>query len=272
MIEVDRLQRITSETENPSSKGNQNKWYFDGKWYKEDGLGYEALAEVLVSRLLLKTNVRQSVVYQYEPLLRDGRVVHGCVSENFMQPEDDKVISVERLFQACEGKSAAKAILAYEEPIDKIRYVIQTVERATGLVDFGQYLREVLSIDALFFNEDRHFHNLAVIRKKDGSYRQCPVFDHGAALFSDIRKDYPISMTEEECRSKIRSKPFSRDFDEQLDACELLFPAVRFRAAFTIEDAIHILSEFRGVYDEAILRRVEDTIRMQIRKYSYMFS
>lgn len=98
------------------------------------------------------------------------------------------------------------------------------------------------------------------------------MFDHGAALFSDIQKDYPISMTEEECRNKIRAKPFSRDFDEQLDACELLFPAVRFKAAFTVEDAVNVLSEFRGIYDEAILRRVEETIRMQIRKYSYMFS
>lgn len=272
MVEVEHLQRITSETELASSKGNQNKWYSDGKWYKEDGLGYEALAEVLVSRLLIKTNVRRSVMYQYEPLLRDQKVVHGCVSENFMEPDDDKVISVERLFQACEGKSAAKAILAYEEPIDKIRYVVQIVEKATGLHNFGQYLREILSIDALFFNEDRHFHNLAVIRKKDGSYRECPVFDNGAALFSDIRKDYPLSMTEEECRNKIISKPFSRDFDEQLDACELLFPAVRFKATFTVEDAVNVLSEFRGIYDEAILRRVEDTIRMQIRKYRYMFS
>lgn len=272
MVEVEDLEKITGETEIASSKGNQNKWYLNGRWYKEDGLGYEALAEVLVSRMLIKTNVRQSIVYRYEPLLRGGKVVHGCVSENFMEPDDDKLISVERLFQACEGEGAAKAILAYEKPIDKIRYVVQTVEKATGLVNFGQYLREILSVDALFFNEDRHFHNLAVIRKKDGSYRECPVFDNGAALFSDIQKDYPISMTEEECRKKIRSKPFSRDFDEQLDACEMLFPAARFRAAFTVEDAMNVLSEFRGIYDEAILRRVEDTIRMQIRKYSYMFS
>lgn len=271
MVQVKHLQRIYSQTEMTSSKGNQNKWYADGKWYKEDGLGYEALAEVLVSRLLKKTNVRQSVTYEYEALYRENRVVHGCVSENFMEPEDDKVVSVERLFQAWEGQSAAKAVLVYEEPMERIRYVARIVEQATGLTDFGCYLREILSIDALFFNEDRHFHNLAVIRRKDGSYRECPVFDHGAALFSDVRGDYPLHMTEEECRRKIKAKPFSRDFDEQLDACELLFPEHPFRAAFAIEDVTAVLEEFRGIYEDTVLHRVEDTMRMQIRKYGYMF-
>lgn len=271
MVQVEGLERIVGQAEMASSKGNQNKWYADGKWYKEDSLGYEALAEVIVSRLLKKTNVRHAVEYGYEALCREGRMVHGCVSENFMKPEDDKVVSVERLFQAWEGQSAARSVLAYEEPADKIRHVVQTVERATGLTDFGCYLREMLSIDALFFNEDRHFHNLAVIRRKDGTYRNCPIFDNGAALFSDVRGDYPLNMTEEACRNKIRAKPFSGDFDEQLDACEQLFPEFPFQAAFTIRDVTAVLSEFSGIYEDAILRRVEDTMRMQIRKYQYMF-
>lgn len=271
MVQVEGLERIAGQAKTASSKGNQNKWYADGKWYKEDGLGYEALAEVVVSRLLKKTNVRQVVEYGYEALRQGDRIVHGCVSENFMKPEDDKVVSVERLFQAWEGQSAAQSVLAYEEPADRIRHVVQTVERATGLTDFGRYLREILSIDALFFNEDRHFHNLAVIRRKDGSYRSCPVFDNGAALFSDVQGDYPLNMTEEACRNKVKAKPFSRGFDEQLDACELLFPAFSFQATFTIRDVTEVLSEFSGIYEDVILRRVEDTMRMQIRKYQYMF-
>ncbi len=265
------LQRMTGEKETTSSKGNQNKWYANGRWYKEDGLGYEALTEVLVSRLLPKTSVRRFVEYQYEALQREDRMVHGCVSKDFMEPGDDKVVSVERLFQAYEGQSAAKAVLAYEEPIDKIRYVVRTVERATGLMDFGRYMREILTVDALFFNEDRHFHNIAVIRRKDGCYRECPVFDNGAALFSDVRGDYPLNMTEEECRNKIRAKPFSRDFDQQLDACELLFPAFPFRASFTMEDVTDVLAEFCGIYEEEVLHRVDETMRMQIRKYGYLF-
>ena len=31
-----------------TSKGDQPKWQLDGKWYKADHMGYEALAEVLI--------------------------------------------------------------------------------------------------------------------------------------------------------------------------------------------------------------------------------
>ena len=35
-----------------SSKGNQEKWLDQGKWYKRDQVGYEALAETFTSMLL----------------------------------------------------------------------------------------------------------------------------------------------------------------------------------------------------------------------------
>ena len=220
----------------------------------------------------MKTNVRRGIKYEYMKLQRDGRMYHGCVSDNFMESDDDKIISVERLFQAYKGQSAARAILAYDEVIDRIRYVAKVVENTCGFSDFGRYLREIISLDALFLNEDRHFHNLAVICRKDGSFRECPIFDNGAALFSDVKGDYPLSMTAEECMKKVTSKPFSRNFDEQLDACELAFPAFPFHAEFSIKDVISVLNEFQGIYEGEILQRVEDTMRMQIRKYAYMFS
>ncbi len=46
---------MTSSARITSSKGNQNKWCENGKWYKVDGLGYEALSEVVVSHLLKKS-------------------------------------------------------------------------------------------------------------------------------------------------------------------------------------------------------------------------
>lgn len=61
-----------------SSKGNQNKWFLDGVWYKEDGLGYEALAEVMISRLLEKTNIDHFVRYEQENLDKGGSTVRGC--------------------------------------------------------------------------------------------------------------------------------------------------------------------------------------------------
>ena len=39
-----------------SSKGNQEKWLADGRWYKLDLFGYEGLAEAVTSALLTQTN------------------------------------------------------------------------------------------------------------------------------------------------------------------------------------------------------------------------
>jgi len=270
-ISVDAMKKMVEYDGATSSKGNQNKWYADGKWYKEDGLGYEALAETVVSRLLLKTSVRETVSYEYVELQKGSEVFHGCVSENFMDLSDDKIVSVERLFQAYEGEGASRMVLKREDTIGRIRYVADVVQAATGLPDFGRYLRDILTIDAIFLNEDRHFHNLAVIRKKDGTYRSCPVFDNGASLFSDTKGEYPLSMTAEECLKKVHAKPFSMDFDEQLDACELAFPQYPFHADFALKDVGNILKEFKGIYEDAALERVYDTMAAQIRKYGYLF-
>lgn len=204
-----------------SSKGNQNKWFHEGKWYKED---------------------------------------------------DDKIISIERLFQTYYGKSAAREITQYGRIEDRISHVVGCVEQITGLQNFGSYIRKIVTVDALFLNEDRHFHNIAVIQKKDGTYRECPIFDNGAALFSDVRNDYPMDFTAEKCLTRIKAKPFSIDFDEQLDACECLYGEFNFRASFAIRDVEEILKEFAGIYDSEILERVLEVLRIQIRKYGYLFS
>ena len=47
---MDMTQR--ERTDGHSSKGNQWKWMQNSRWYKADYMGYEALAEILVSRLL----------------------------------------------------------------------------------------------------------------------------------------------------------------------------------------------------------------------------
>ena len=268
---TDEMQRAGQEAEWISSKGNQNKWFADGIWYKEDGLGYEALAEVLVSRLLAKTNAEDFVAYEYELLEREHKQYHGCKSAHFLLPDDDKLISVERLFQAYKGESAAQGMVRFETVEERIQYIVRNMEQITGLKNFGSYLCKILTVDALFLNEDRHFHNLAVIQKKDGTFRECPLFDHGASLLSDIRGDYPLELDLEQCFQKIQAKPFSRTFDEQLDACEILFGSSLFHADFTMRDAEAVLTEFEGIYEERILNRVREIMRQQIRKYAYLF-
>lgn len=254
-----------------SSKGNQNKWYDCGYWYKEDALGYESLSEVLVSRLLEKTNTKSFVKYEWIATSRGEETVACCRSADFLEKDDDRLISLQRLFQLRKGGNLASACAAIPEIPDRIRFVVENTEELTGLDGFGIYLKNMLTVDALFLNEDRHFHNIAVIQKKDGTFREAPVFDNGAACFSDRTADYPLALSPEECSAKIRAKPFSTDFDEQLDAAEYLYPEPEFRAWFTMQDVEQVLSEFKGTYDGRILDRVKETLRRQIRKYHYLF-
>ena len=86
-----------------SSKGNQEKWYEQASdcWYQLDQFGYEALAEVVISTLLERSNIEEStpftfVRYQMERLQVHGRDRTGCSSRNFLRP-GQALITVNRL-------------------------------------------------------------------------------------------------------------------------------------------------------------------------------
>lgn len=65
----------------------------------------------------------------------------------------------------------------------------------------------LLEVDAFFLNEDRHFHNIAVIyNDKTEEFRYCPIFDNGGALFSDTSISFPVEKNIEECHSIIAAK------------------------------------------------------------------
>lgn len=91
-----------------------------------------------------------------------------------------------------------------------------------GLAD-RHYLSRLLTIDALFLNEDRHMHNVAVLRDKTGAYHFSPVFDNGCALLSDTTMDYPLSDDIIDLIPEVHAKTLCRDFNEQLDAVEKLY-------------------------------------------------
>ena len=83
-----------------SSKGNQLKWYRDDIWYKADYMGYEGLAEYVISCLLEKSSLRceEYVLYETEEIAYKKRRYLGCKSKNFL-PEGWQLITLERLFQ-----------------------------------------------------------------------------------------------------------------------------------------------------------------------------
>jgi len=252
-----------------TSKGDQPKWQLDGKWYKADHMGYEALAEVLVSQLLKRSNVSNFV--EYEPVLiqYQGKEVPGCVSKSF-RAKDEMLVPFERLHRAYKGRGLATALGGMEDPQERIRYTVDFIEQTTGLTDIGAYLTLLLELDAFFLNEDRHTNNLAVIRnEKTKEFRLCPIFDNGLALLSDLN-DYPLEKDIYDCISRVRAKPFDLDFDVQVEAAEELY-GMQLEFSFTRYDISELVELLKDLYPEDILERTKRAVYEQLRKYQIYF-
>ncbi|MBD5542167.1 MAG: hypothetical protein HDR00_13460 [Lachnospiraceae bacterium] len=269
VIEIEKEHILTGTGH--SSKGNQLKWKVDGYWYKADAFGFESLSEVVISRLLQHSNIKNFVEYEPVTIIYKGKSYRGCRSKNFRRNKEE-LVTLERLSRQYTGFSLARELGRISDIEQRILYVTELVENVTGLEGFGEYLSKMLEIDAFFLNEDRHTNNIALLydsEKKE--YGFCPFFDMGLSLFSDTREAYPIEKDFEDCRKTIAAKPFSRDFDEQMDAAEQLFGS-HLKFYFSEKTMADILGELQTLYRKEEIERVEGVLRNQMRKYQYMFA
>lgn len=115
VIDFTSADRIMSEGH--TSKGDQPKWKQSGNWYKADHMGYEALSEIIVSRLLTWSNADDFVVYQPVFIHYNDKVIPGCSSRDFMR-KDEMLIPFERLHRAYEGRGLAQALTKFDSPAD----------------------------------------------------------------------------------------------------------------------------------------------------------
>ena len=104
-----------------SSKGNQEKWLEDNRWYKLDQFGYEALAETFTSLFLERSNIESDTPfhftrYRMEKLNVHGRDRTGCSSENFLQP----------------GQSIVTLLIQGRVRGEKLDYSILDIEKGFG--------------------------------------------------------------------------------------------------------------------------------------------
>lgn len=268
MKSIDLRSVIAEPLQGHTSKGDQPKWQQSGMWYKADHMGYEALSEVIVSRLLEQSNVREFVRYTPVKILTAGKTVLGCASDNFKGPKE-MLVPLERLHRAYHGQGLA-ARIASMETTEQIAYTAAFVETVTGLKNVGEYLTMILELDAFFLNEDRHTNNLAVLRDEQAkTFRLCPLFDHGLSLLSDLN-DYPLQEDVFSCISRVRAKPFSEDFDEQMSAAEALY-GQQLHFSFGRRDLTDTVFALSEIYPEEILRRVETVLLEQFRKKPIFF-
>ena len=205
MIELYEKDILTGQRK--SSKGNQMKWHRGDMWYKADCAGYEGLAEYVISSLFQYSTLEADQYVEYfTEKIRYGRSEFcGCKSRHFLSP-GDQLFTLERMFHNFAGESLYLTVFKMGSVRQRLEFLVETAERMTGIHDLGTYFCSLLTIDALFLNEDRHLHNIAFLLDAKGSYHLCPIFDNGAGLLSDTTLDYPLSQNTFELMKCVKSK------------------------------------------------------------------
>lgn len=210
-----------------SSKGNQEKWLEPetNRWYKLDQFGYEALAEAFVSLLLEKSNLERDTPFSFVRYRMEALHVHGldrtgCSSPNFLEP-GQSLITINRLLSSVLGFPLKQKLARLPSDKQRIAYLAEFTAEYTGLTQFPQYLTTLFELDALFFNDDRHLNNIAVL-EKNGFYSYCPIFDNGAALLSNTML-YRMDIVPSALIASLRARPFGTTFARQRNTAQSLY-------------------------------------------------
>ena len=98
VIDFTSADRIMSEGH--TSKGDQPKWKQSGNWYKADHMGYEALSEIIVSRL--------SLLYTSMWARRVARLAHQSLSVNAY-----RIRHIRRSIGICNGQIQFVGVFGY---------------------------------------------------------------------------------------------------------------------------------------------------------------
>ena len=253
-----------------SSKGNQLKWQYMGYWHKADYLGYEGLSEYICSEMLAFSDLvkEEFTLYQTEEISYKKSVFKGCSSKDFL-PEGWQMITLERLFKTRYGRSLGAGVYGLREIKDRLRFLVEEVEKVTGIKDFGIYMNRLMTIDALFLNEDRHTHNIALLLDTEGRFHTCPIFDLGASLLSDMTLDYPMGEDVYELMDTVKSKTICDSFYDSLTVSEELY-GENLHFSFDYRDIKECLDR-EPYYPADQKERVLHVLLEQRRKYSYLF-
>lgn len=235
-----------------SSKGNQEKWLENGKWYKLDQFGYEALSEVMTSRILERSNIETETPFTFVRYEMQKVKVHklertACVSRNFLK-SGQSIITVNALFRQLSDAPLIKQLGKLPSDKRRMAYLADAVREMTGLADFDKYLALLFEIDALILNDDRHLNNIAVL-EKDGRFSYCPIFDNGAGLLSNMQI-LRVDIEPKGLMKSLTASPFQMTFNRSLSPSHALFGSVLKTQQYSEEELKKMLSPLIEYYPQ----------------------
>ena len=255
-----------------SSKGNQEKWLDGACWYKADEFGYEALAEVLTSKILELSNIENKTPFSFVRYEMERVNIHkvertACISNNFLK-KDASIITLSGLLSKELSSSLKSKLERLPSDKQRLQYLVRETEAITGLKDFDKYLTLLFEIDSLILNDDRHLNNIAVIEEK-GRFSYCPIFDNGAGLLSNMQ--FYRSDIEPKALIKIpKASPFHMTFNREIITMHKLYGSVLTLPKFSreeLEKMLLPLLEFYPKRDRGIISDRVITCILNRQKY-----
>ena len=192
------------------SGGSQNKYHMDGIWYKQDTEGEESVAESIISLLLKHSNIKNYV--NYDACYVNGK--RSCRATAFLK-KDETFISLHKLYMAAYHKILSDDAFKINGVHDRFDFLVSAFKDAIR-IDLTGYISNILALDMLILNPDRHFKNMGVIYN-GYEYREAPIFDNGQSLGANWNLCPPF-LSVEECLENIHSCTIAGSFEMQFEA------------------------------------------------------
>ena len=205
-------------------------------------VGHECVNELIADRLLTHLGIEH---LEYRLIHADIRVNERveetwlCASEDFKQAWEDK-IALDAFYEAEHTEG--------ETPLD---FCLR--------MGWGAYLWQMLVVDYLILNRDRHGANIEVLRnKKKKTIRLAPLFDHGISLLCSCQSEEEVLRFDVLEDRPIQSYIGSRSAEENLNLIPPgCLPPLN---AIQAEDRREILRGLDGILPQSYLDKIWEMI------------
>lgn len=216
-------------------------------------IGHECVNELIVSRLLSLLGINH-LPYKLinAEIIIDGKIINTylCESVDFKKKEERKI------------------------PLD-IFYELNKKNNESPLefcirMNWEDYIYEMLLVDFLILNRDRHGANIEILKDKSGKLRLAPLFDHGISLlsFCNTLNDINNYDVMEDKRVQSFVGGFS-SFSNLKMIPKNKKPKIK---SLKVEDKQYLLNGLTGIIPDELLEKIWDMIWKRWCYYENLFN
>ena len=190
-----------------SLKGNQEKNFENGIWFKRDYFPQESVAEVLVSEFLESSGEVDFVKYWL------GDLTNISCSRSF-KDKNEYYLPFTKMLSVLGIDVDVWINRYYSKATVQGRYaLVKSVYLKFGFTEYDVDLEfsRMIKLDFLMMNVDRHLRNFGIVWDRDlGLVRFVPLFDNGLSLGVGVDGLTGSRLIQRALKNTTKVKPFSR--------------------------------------------------------------